>query len=228
MLRRGAGAGIAVLTGISSLAFAQVQSPPTPPPKEVPGAMEFKGMAARAAPTDYQAQAKVGNITIAADFDGHGVPTLEALYNTEDYVVVEVAFYGPPDAKLKLSVEDLSLKINDKKTPLTCQAFEYVARNLKDPEWEPPDADKPKEKSKTSLNGGGGGGNEPVVPPKMPMELRHVMEQRVHKSVFPEGDRTLPVDGLIFFQYRGKTQSIKNMELIYQGPAGKGTIPLQP
>jgi hypothetical protein len=54
------------------------------------------------------------------------------------------------------------------------------------------------------------------------------MEQRVLKSVLPAGDRTLPVAGLIFFSYRGKTQKIEGMELTYNGPAGAGSVALQP
>ena len=54
------------------------------------------------------------------------------------------------------------------------------------------------------------------------------MEQRVQKAALPEGDRALPVAGLIFFQYRGKTKDIKSIELIYAGPAGKATLKLTP
>jgi len=54
------------------------------------------------------------------------------------------------------------------------------------------------------------------------------MELRVHQSVLPEGDRALPVAGLIFFQYRGKAQNIKSMELLYSGPAGTVSLPLHP
>jgi len=197
--------------------------------KEVPApivASETKGMPPRAAPTDYQVQAKVGTVTLAADFDGHAVPTLEAAYSSEDYVAVELAFFGAPEARLKLSIEDFSLKINDRKVPLTSQPFGYVARSLKDPEWQPPEEEKEK-KSKTSLNGGGGNDTS-APPPKMPMELRRVMELRVHKSVLPEGDRALPVAGLIFFQYRGKEQGIKSMELVYTGQAGTVSLPLHP
>ncbi len=190
---------------------------------------ETKGMPPRSAPTDYQAQAKVGTVTLAADFDGHAVPTLEAAYSTEDYVVVELALFGDADAKLKLSVEDFTLKINDRKAPYTSQPFEYVARSLKDPEWQPPDADKEEKKSKTGINTGGGGGDTGTpLPPKMPLELRRAMELRVHKSVLPEGERALPVAGFIFFQYHGKPQGIKSMALVYSGPAGTVSLPLQP
>jgi hypothetical protein len=46
--------------------------------------------------------------------------------------------------------------------------------------------------------------------------------------VLPEGDRALPVAGLIFFQYHGKAQNMKGMELVYSGPAGTVSLPLQP
>src|SRR5580692_11357078 len=67
---------------------------------------ESKGMPPRAAPTDYQAHAQAGAVTIAAEFMGHAVPTPEATFSTEDYVIVEAAFFGPPEARTTLSFED--------------------------------------------------------------------------------------------------------------------------
>jgi len=197
---------------------AQVPTSPT---------SESKGTPPRATPADYQVHAQAGAITIAAEFAGHSVPTLENTYTTEDYVVVETAFFGGEQGRLKLSIEDFSLRINDKKAPLTSQPLGFVAKTLKDPEWQPPNQEK--EKSKTSLNSGGGGGDSsPAPPPKMPLELRRAMELKVQKAVLPEGDRALPVAGLIFFPYRGKTQNIRNMELVYSGPAGNANLALQP
>jgi hypothetical protein len=54
------------------------------------------------------------------------------------------------------------------------------------------------------------------------------MAQRVQKATLPEGDRTLPVAGLIYFQYRGGAKGIHSVELIYDGAAGKATLALQP
>ena len=198
-------------------------------PQEAPAAAnESKGMPPRASPTDYQVQAHAGTVTIAADFAGHSVTTADSVYESEDYVVIEVAFFGPPDSRLKLSIEDFSLKLKDRKTALPSQPFGYLTRSLKDPEWQPPEQEEEK-KSKTGINTGGGGGEKPP-PPKMPLPLRRAMEQKVFKSVLPEGDRALPVAGLIFFQYHGKAQSLKDkdMQLIYSGPAGTASLPLQP
>ncbi len=62
----------------------------------------------------------------------------------------------------------------------------------------------------------------------MPIELRRTMEQRVKRAAMLEGDRDLPQAGLLFFDYRGKTQNIRSLELIYSGSAGSAKVALQP
>jgi hypothetical protein len=192
--------------------------------------IEAKGLPPRATPADYQAQAQAGTVTVAAEFKGHSVPTLQGALSSEDYVVVETGLFGSPDARIKLSIDDFSLRINAKKTPLPAQPYGLVVASVKDPEWEPPEPAE--SKSKTSFGGGGKReqreGNEPPPPVKIPIGVQRAMAQRVQKASLPEGDRTLPQAGLIFFQYRGKTKSIQSIELIYAGPAGKATLTLQP
>ena len=199
------------------------QAPASQPARETP-ASEFRGLPARAAATEYQAQGKAGAINIGAEFDGHSVPTAEGAYTTDDFVVVEVGMFGAPGARATLSTGDFSLRINGRKNLLPNQPYELVFKSLKDPEWGPPT----KEKSKTSVGGGADGSDAPPAPVHMPMELRHAMEQRVQKAVLLEGDRALPQAGLLFFDYRGKAQGIHSVELIYNGPAGNVTIPLHP
>ena len=210
------------ITALSMCAHGQ-----NPPGKEAP-VNEAKGLPPRTAPAEYQAHAQAGTVTIAAEFTGHGVPTPQGALANEDYVVVEMGFFGPEGARFKLAADDFSLRINGKKA-LPSQPYGVVLGSLKDPEWEPPAETK---KSKTGMSGGGGGGqgesNEPPTPPKMPFPARRAMEQRVQKATLPEGDRALPVAGLIYFQYRGKTKDIRSIELIYTGPAGKATLTLQP
>jgi hypothetical protein len=189
-------------------------------------ANEVKGMPPRVGPTEYQAHGEAGPLTIAADFTGHSVATPETTYTTEDYVVVEVGLFGAPGARAKLSTGDFSLRINGKKTASPSQPYQLVFKSLKDPEWEPPSKEA---KSKTSIGGGGGGDSGgPPAPVHMPLELRRAMEQRVQKITMLEGDRALPQAGLLFFEYRGKTQGIRSLELIYNGPAGTASLALQP
>lgn len=193
---------------------------------------ETLGLPPRVAPSEYQAQGKAGTVTLAADFVRHSVPTPQGTLNTEDYVVVELGLYGPPDARMQISLDDFSMRINGKKTALRCQPYGMILASLKDPEWVPPE-EPVAQKSKTSLNTGGGGGgqNDPGSPPPVvhvPIEVKRALDQRVQKAALPLGDRALPQAGLIFFQYRSNTKNIESIDLIYSGSAGKATLSLRP
>jgi hypothetical protein len=219
---------IAVLFAAACVATAQAQDAPAS------GATPSKNVAPvlppRATPADYQAHAQAGSVTIAAEFKGHSVPTPEATFSTEDYIVVELGLFGAPDTRMKIAAEDFSLRINGKKAALPSQPFGRMVMSAKDPEWVPPEPAGEK-KSKTGLNSGGGGGadaNLPPAPVKVPIAVQRAMEQRIQKATLPEGDRALPQAGLLYFQYRGKTRGIQSIELIYSGSAGKATLALQP
>ena len=185
-----------------------------------------QGIPPRAAASDYQAQGKAGEVTIAAEFTGHALPAGDSPLNSEDYIGVEVALFGPDGAKLKISIEDFSLRLNAKKQASASQAFGLTFRSLKDPEYQPPEAPaEKKSKGGVSTGGGGGQGDPPPSPPPVPIEVRRSWQQRIQKSALPEGERTLPQGGLLFYQHRGKVASV---ELIYNGPAGKCTLTLAP
>jgi hypothetical protein len=220
----------AVLSGalFTFSAGAQTGAPAPAQPQSAAGqAIQSKGLPPRATPKDYGARAEVGGITIAAEFSGHGVPTAAATYKNENFIVVEVAFFGAADAHTTVSWRDFSLRVNDKK-PLPSQPNAAAFDGLMDPEWEPP---VPAEKgSKSSLNAGGGGGqdNSPPPPVHPPFALKRTWEQNVKMTDLPEGDRQLPVAGLLFFKYGGKDKGIYSLELVYSGAAGKTTLTLHP
>ena len=201
---------------------AQAPAPAKPVPNPNPG------LPARVSPSEYQAQAKAGTLTIAAEFAGHAVPTAEGPLSSEDFVTVELAIYGPPEARAQISLEDFSLRLNGKKQPLTPQPYGVVLSSLKDPEWAPPEPPAGKG-GKTSLNSGGGQGDSGPPPPvKVPFDVQRAINQRATKAALPLGDRALPVAGIVFFSYRGKTKNLSSVELLYSGPAGKATLALQP
>lgn len=191
-----------------------------------PAAGDLKGLPPRAGPSDYQAQTQAGALTIAAEFTGHSVPTPEATYECDDYVVVEVGLFG--SAPVKVSLADFSLRINGNKKTLPGQPYELSLKSLKDPEWEPPQAEKSKSSLSTGGDGRGGGDTGPPAPVHMPFELRRPMEQRVQRAAMIEGTRPLPRAGLVFFEYRSKTKGIRSIELIYSGAAGNATLALKP
>jgi hypothetical protein len=205
---------------------AQEPNAPEQPAKE----LVFKSLPPRAAASEYQAQGIAGTVTIGAEFAGHSVPTPDHTFSSEDYIVVEAGLFGAAGARTTLARDDFSLRVNGKKSLLPSEPYELVFHSLKDPEWQPPEAPDSKGGSKGGLSTGGNGQNEstPPPPPKMPFPLRRAMEQRVQKAAMQEGERPLPQAGLLFFQYRGKVEGIKSLELFYSGAAGKVTLELQP
>jgi len=221
----------ALCAAAAAAVISAAQSPPAPGPT-TPGSTTprptLQGLPPRAAAADYSAHAQVGAVMIGADFTGHNVGTQEGILTTEEYVVVEAGVFGP--ARLLLSVDDFSLRINGKKA-LPGQPYDLVAKSLKDPEYERPD---PESGSKTILTGTGQKtpGVDPNAPPAalppIPFEVKRGWQQRAKRDSLPIGDRALPQAGLLFFPYGGATKGIRSIELIYSGPAGKATLSLPP
>jgi hypothetical protein len=155
----------------------------------------------------------------------------ETTLTTEDYVCVEVAIFGASGSHLTVSFSDFSLRINGKKTPLAAEQFATVFTNLRDPTYNPPELQAAKENKGSGLNTGGGQQNDLAATPPpvhIPPEMERAMQLQVQNAAIPEGDRALPVAGLIFFKYGGMPKGIHSVELLYSGSAGKATVTLQP
>lgn len=198
---------------------------------QAPAPRVSKGLPPRATPGEYLSRAQAGAYTIAAEFDRHDVPTAETTLTTEDYICVEVAIFGAAGSHLTVSSSDFSLRINGKKSPLATEQFAMVFTNLRDPTYDAPELKAAKENKSSGLNAGGGGQSDlGATPPPVhiPPEMERAMQLQVQNAALPEGERTLPVAGLIFFKYGGLPKGIHSVELLYAGAAGKATITLQP
>ena len=220
---------IAALVAAMGLYMLGQNAPAKPEP------FAAKGMPPRATPADYLSHAQAGTVTLAAEFAGHSIPTLEgSTLTSEDYVVVETGLFGPAGARINLSIGDFALRINGRKALYPALPYGLAAASAKDPEWEPPE--KIQER-KTKVSGGDTGGSsidksgEPKSTPtpiKIPLATQRAWAQRVQKVTLPEGDRALPQAGLLFFEFHGKREKILSLELIYTGPSGKATVTLEP
>jgi len=218
--------GTGVLLGGLLLAAFSAFSQETPS-KETESAVA-QGTGARSAPTEYQGRAQAGTVTIAADYIGHFVPTVEKNLTTEDYVTVEAGIFGPPGARLTLSPGNFSLRINGKKTPIPAEAATVVGRTVSDPDWVPPGSENDKKEKQAAIHSGTKQDEAPLSKPHPPPQLVHAMALQVQRAAMPEGDRALPQGGLLYFEYHGKDKGVHSAELIYSGPAGQATLELQP
>ncbi len=212
---------LAMLVAVAVVcAWAQEAATPS---KDTP-----QGVTPRVSAAEYQGQAQAGAVTVAADFMGHSVPTADGTLATDEYIVVEAAFFGAADGKVKISESDFSLRLDGKKT-LPSEPYGLVLPTLWDPEWVPPESASKKSKGGLSTDGSSSlSTGEKPPPPKVPFELRRAYSLRTQKAAMALGDRPLPQAGLIFFQYAGKTQKLRSVELIYSGAAGKTTVTLHP
>jgi hypothetical protein len=216
-----------VLVSVSALCLYAQE--PAPPAKEARALDTAQGLPPRLTPTDYQAQAHAGAVTIAAEFMRHSVPTAQQLLSTEDFVTVEVGLYGPPGTHIDISLEDFSLRLNGKKSALPNRPYGMVLSSIKDPEWQAPESVAAKS-SKTSIGSDSSKPDANSPPPivHVPIELQRTWNQHTQKAALPLGDRVLPQAGLLFFQFRGKPEKLDSVELIYKGSAGKATLALRP
>lgn len=188
-----------------------------------------KGMPPRSNANEYLAHVQLGKVSIGAEFDEHSIPTPEVLLTTEDYVAVEIAFFGAAGQRLTISDSNFSLRINGKKAVLPPEQYAAIFRNVRDPSYAPPELEQAKKEKTNGINAGGGGQNDAYVPiVHIPPEMERAMDLHVTNAALPDGDRALPVAGLLFFHYTGQAKGIKTVELLYNGPAGKATIALNP
>lgn len=214
----------------------QDDGPPPPPPSipqslaQAPAARVGKGIPPRANSGEYLAHGQAGALSIGAEFDEHSVPTPEATLTTEDYIAVEVGLFGAPGARATVSSTDFSLRINGKKAALPTEQFAMVFRNLRDPSYAPPELEEAKSSKTGSIGTGANQNDMGATPPvvHIPPAMERAMQLEVANAALPEGDRLLPVAGVIFFKYGGLRKGIRSLELIYAGRTGKVTIPLQP
>ena len=153
-------------------------------------------------------------------------------YIARDFLVVEVALFPPKGASVDARPGRFALRINGKRQALAPATPQMVAATLQHPEWQ----------TGPRLEGGGGLGNtgvilgrpvpsqvpggqqprRPIPPSPVPDDPNVNREPRVKahelvvQAALPEGPYRGPVSGYLYFPYKGKTTSIKSLELLYE------------
>ena len=191
--------------------------------------------------TDYPVHVQMETVTLAAEYLVHSLPTRAGTLIANDYLVVEVAFYGPPFSRLKMSPDNFILKINGKSETLTPEAPGMVSQSIKFP------SARPHLEAGGSVSAGDGtvsvgprappsqfpgDGNERTAPGQ-PATVKTVEEEasiqaRVQGAALPEREQPLPRSGLLYFLYRGKVKNIRTLDLYYEGSMGRSTLKLLP
>jgi len=197
---------------------------------------------------EYPVHATTAAFDIGAEYMVHSIPTEDGNLFANDYLVVEVAVY-PTHGLVNMSAERFTLRLNGKKSVLYTQSPGMVAGSLKYPDW---DGVQPR------LTGNVGVGDGQILingPPQVarfpgdPAERRvprpttdpnktdeatppkpeaMSIDEKIARAALPEGQLRSPKKGALFFPFKGKTKSIRSVELLYEDEAGnKTTLTLQ-
>ncbi len=196
----------------------------------------------RSKASDYPAHASLPGMDIAAEYLLHSIPTEQGFYVTRDYLVIDVGVFPAAHGTVQISSGQFRLRINHKTLDLPPDSPGTVAADVKYPDWEqhptvvgqagPVTVGDPT----VPRFPGDPNAPPPIAPPLPPQqdpsginqEIRKTIDESVANAALPEGASSKPMKGCLFFRFRGKTKSIKSLELVYDGGDGgaKATIPL--
>jgi hypothetical protein len=200
------------------------------------GLASAQGTNPKPTPAEYPTQANAGSVVVGAEFMVHSFSRGEQTFIVRDYLVVEVALFPPKGARVDVEPGKFSLRINGKRAALLPQTPSMVAASMSHPEWQqhpgaagdigmggvgvglgyprqttpfpgaPPESRLPRPPRAPDADNPGGLEKEPVRP-----------EELLVQTALPEGGHGGPVSGFLYFAYKGKTSSIRSLELLYEG-----------
>ena len=200
------------------------------------GAIEPKPAA-----SDYPVHGAAGNVALGAEYLVRSFSGRGRTFFAPDHLVVEVAVYPPKGEAVAVSTGQFSLRINGKKEMIPAQGPEFVAAGFKYPDWE----------QRRRLEAMGGVGNAGVIvgrpeprerfpgdprpsvnrlpaPPRAPEDRQGVepdqpvrAEDVVIECALLEREIRSASAGYLYFPFKGKTKSIRSLELVYRGRPGR-------
>jgi hypothetical protein len=192
------------------------------------------GTKPKPAPTDYDVHGTDGPLDIGAEYMVHSYSNGEQMFLAERYLVVEIALFPVMKTdEVTVDMSKISLRLNNK-TSLQPVDPKEVAASLKPSPWS--------RIRNGGMNGGGGagplgipfpgGGQGPYPPqqrvpnpPRAPEQdppggierTKASPEEVLLDTALPPGQHKGAVSGFVYFPYRGKSSSLKSVELEYSG-----------
>lgn len=196
--------------------------------------------------SDYPQMMKLGKADVGAEFHAHTLPLGEGAGKAPlfagDYLVVEIAIYPAPFVRMQVNPSDFTLRLNGKKV-VESQSSGMVVRRMKNTRSNLPALVIGSGPGEVVVGGsqrqprfpGDQTGSRQPRPSPVPEEEHPGVEKAPEskpEELVPERELRneivdKPVAGYLFFPYEGKLKALKSIELIYDGPAGKGRVGLQ-
>jgi hypothetical protein len=208
------------------------------------GLLWAQGPQPRKSAAEYPAHAALDPASIGAEYLVRSIPSRGRVFFSPEYLIVEVAVYPDRGKALKIELGHFALRMNGKKETIAPQSPGFIAAAFKYPDWE----------QRRRLEAIAGAGDGAVIlgrpqpqerfpgdpfpgqtrlprPPRAPeqepaaeREQPARVEDVVVEAALPDVEASSPVAGYLYFPFKGKTKSIRSLELIYRGPAGTATL----
>ncbi len=205
-----------------------------------------QGTEPRKSAAEYPVQASLPEVSFGAEYLVRSVSARSRTFFIPDYLVVEVAVFPAAGKTATLSHREFTLHINKKDT-LYPQSAGFVAASLKYPDWE----------RRRQFEAVAGAGDSAVIlgrPPAVgrfpgdPRDSRNRLppapkapasdeshprpeavraDEAVEETILAQGEIRRPRSGYLYFPYKGKTTSLRSLELVYHGPAGQTRLKLR-
>ena len=198
----------------------------------------------------YPVHVELKGISVGAEFLVHSVSGRGKTFAVDGYLVVEVAIFPAHGKEILVNAGNFSLRLNGKKkNVLMPQTPGMVAASLKYPDWQ----DRPRVEAGAGVGDigvlvGGPADRERFpgdprpgqrrlpAPPRAPVPEDPSGSEKpepvradelVLEAALPEGERKSAAAGYLYFAYRGKTKSVRSVDLLYSGPEGPATLRLR-
>lgn len=182
-------------------------------------------------------------VKLGADFWGRVIPLDGVNLRTESYLVVEVALFAPPGAKLSIDPGHFALKANGQalmpQSPgvVTIGMVNPAMRENRGPRLETDASVGPvivstgRDPVQARFPGDIPPNGTPVPPraepssgvPQEPFDAATA----VAKAALPAGSHATPISGYLFFPWSGKLKKLKQLELDYTSPLGTAALTLR-
>jgi hypothetical protein len=174
------------------------------------------------------------HVSVGADFLGRYLPVAGTTIYSDEYLFVEVAFFGARGTSTEFKPAQFSLTING--TTLTPQPPGMVTL------WNGALEMNPRPQVVAGGGPGNGGSIEigdpahtptnpvpqvPVDPSGGQVKKTQTPDEAVRAAELPQGTHVFPLGGYLFFAFEGKLKKIKHAELHYKGPLGEATLTLR-
>ena len=191
--------------------------------------------------SEYPVHAAWPDFDIGAEYMLHSIPAENGEIFARDYLVVEVAIY-PEKRPVSMSSARFALRMNGKKDVVLSQTPGFVAASLKYPDWEERPAvvaqagpliiGRPQHTGRFPGDPGDRQARLPLPRDQdgtdaagQPKE-QYSVDQLVARAALPEGEIRVPKKGALFFPFRGKTKSVRSLELLYEDAGHKELLKL--